>query len=321
MIYKLRVDEEFKHIAPPLSRSEYEELEKSIIAEGCREPITIWDNVILDGHNRYQICRQRDIPFNVRSLHVDSREEAIAWICSNQLGRRNITEASRQYLIGKRFEAEKTLGDRNPNGYNQYIQQKELSPQNRGKPLACVSKYGIAANLGLEYGVAHSTIERYGKYAEAIDQIKEANDDFASSILSGRIIVNQHDVLDMAGLNDQQIRAVARDVPRASHFRLEREQIIDSVRTVRRPASTPAQSQRPQTDLTISTVKDLPSYDPDAEVASLTLTMPSWGSSINRVRQNSKMESVSRRAKNALQKELEVLQSAIDMMNQCLSED
>ena len=73
--------------------------------------------------------------------------------------------------------------------------------------------------------------------------------------------------------------------------------------------------------MTATTVKDMPNYDPDAQVASLTLTMPSWGSSINRVRQNSQMDTVSPRAKAALMKELSALQGAIDMMKQCISEE
>ena len=125
----------------------------------------------------------------------------------------------------------------------------------------------------------------------------------------------------MADLSDQQIRAVARDIPRIPRFRLEREHIIDSVRTVRRPTPSPAQAAKPTTDMTATTVKDMPSYDPDAQVASLTLTMPSWGSSINRVRQNSQMDTVSPRAKAALMKELSALQGAIDMMKQCISEE
>lgn len=124
----------------------------------------------------------------------------------------------------------------------------------------------------------------------------------------------------MADLNEQQIRAVARDIPQTPRYRLEREQIIDSVRTVRKPAHSPS-SNKPLNDMTASTVKDMPSYDPDAQVASLTLTMPSWGSSINRVRQSSQMNTVSQRAKAALLKELEALQCAIDMMKQCISEE
>lgn len=74
MKFKLSVDDEFKRIAPPMSRSEYEELEKSIMAEGCRDPIVVWNGTILDGHHRYVICRHHDIRFNIRShVHGEPR--------------------------------------------------------------------------------------------------------------------------------------------------------------------------------------------------------------------------------------------------------
>ena len=91
MRIRLSIDEEFRQIAPPISKAEHDELERSLIAEGCRDPIVIWDGVILDGHHRYEICRRRNIPFQVKDLRMDCREEAIAWICSKQLGRRNIS--------------------------------------------------------------------------------------------------------------------------------------------------------------------------------------------------------------------------------------
>lgn len=76
MKFRLNVDEEFKKIAPPISRSEYAELEKSIMSEGCRDPIIIWNGVIVDGHNRYVICRHHDIQFNIKTMYFKSREEA-----------------------------------------------------------------------------------------------------------------------------------------------------------------------------------------------------------------------------------------------------
>lgn len=78
MRIRLSIDEEFRQIAPPISKAEHDELERSLIAEGCRDPIVIWDGVILDGHHRYEICRRRNIPFQVKDMHLDCREEAIA---------------------------------------------------------------------------------------------------------------------------------------------------------------------------------------------------------------------------------------------------
>ena len=86
MKFRLNVDEEFKKIAPPISRSEYAELEKSIMSEGCRDPIIIWNGVIVDGHNRYVIFRHHDIQFNIKTVYFESREEAE---CNRHPGKRN----------------------------------------------------------------------------------------------------------------------------------------------------------------------------------------------------------------------------------------
>ncbi len=108
----LQIDPEFSSLIPPLSVSEYHYLEDSIRKEGCREAIIVWGKTIVDGHNRYQICCQWGIHFQTRSMEFDNREEAISWICSTQLGRRNISEETRKYLIGKQFDAEKMITKR-----------------------------------------------------------------------------------------------------------------------------------------------------------------------------------------------------------------
>ena len=54
---ELIIDPEFKELIPPLTAEEYSGLEQSIIAEGCREPIITWDNIIIDGHNSIGFVR------------------------------------------------------------------------------------------------------------------------------------------------------------------------------------------------------------------------------------------------------------------------
>ena len=54
----LSIDPEFKTLIPKLTDSEYGHLEKSIRMEGCRQPIIHWHGVIVDGHNRYEICKR-----------------------------------------------------------------------------------------------------------------------------------------------------------------------------------------------------------------------------------------------------------------------
>lgn len=104
----LKIAPEFKDLIRPLRRKEYLQLEENILDEGCRDPIIIWNDYIIDGHNRYSICTKYSIPFNTISKDFASREEVIVWICKNQLGRRNITEETRKYLIGRQYESEKS---------------------------------------------------------------------------------------------------------------------------------------------------------------------------------------------------------------------
>ena len=60
---RLKTDEEFKHLIRPLRQREYTQLEQNILSDGCRDPIVVWNDVIVDGHNRYEICMRYGIPF------------------------------------------------------------------------------------------------------------------------------------------------------------------------------------------------------------------------------------------------------------------
>ena len=101
-VIKLKIDNDFKRLISPLSGEELCLLEQDPIRDGCREPLSVWNSTILDGHNRYEICTRLKIPFSVQRINLKNREEAIVWICVNQLARRDIAEETLKYLIGKR---------------------------------------------------------------------------------------------------------------------------------------------------------------------------------------------------------------------------
>ena len=63
MEYTLTIDPEFKRLLPALRPEEFRLLEESILAEGCRDPIVVWENIIVDGHNRYEICQKNHLEF------------------------------------------------------------------------------------------------------------------------------------------------------------------------------------------------------------------------------------------------------------------
>ena len=87
----LTIDPEFETFIPPLEAMDYARLKANILADGCREPISVWNGTILDGHNRYRICTENGIPFSTIDISsVHTRAEAFVWMYENQLGRRNL---------------------------------------------------------------------------------------------------------------------------------------------------------------------------------------------------------------------------------------
>ena len=97
----------FQSQIPPLTDDEFKQLEENILKEGkLLSPLIVWGNTLVDGHNRYAILQKHpEIYFSTMPLHFANREEALAWICKNQLGRRNLSPEQKRYLLGKQYES------------------------------------------------------------------------------------------------------------------------------------------------------------------------------------------------------------------------
>ena len=97
----LIIDNDFKNLIPPLTDDEFAQLEKNILRDGIRDPLVVWKNTLIDGHNRHKIAQQHNLPFSVTEMQFLSRNDAIIWIIKNQFGRRNLTAYDRSILALK----------------------------------------------------------------------------------------------------------------------------------------------------------------------------------------------------------------------------
>lgn len=95
---KLKIIPEFKNLIPGLSPQECRGLEESLQSEGCRDPIVTWKGIIVDGHNRYQICTSLKIPFTTIERQFQDETEVKIWIIKNQFSRRNLLPYTRATL-------------------------------------------------------------------------------------------------------------------------------------------------------------------------------------------------------------------------------
>lgn len=97
----IKIDSEFKSLIPPLAAEEYAGLEKSLLEEGCRDSLVLWGDILIDGHNRYEICTKYHIPYETVQRDFDSREDVMLWMMNNQLSRRNLHPLQRVEIAHK----------------------------------------------------------------------------------------------------------------------------------------------------------------------------------------------------------------------------
>lgn len=101
----ITVNEELKAYIDPLTPDEHAALERSILAEGCRDALVLWGDVLVDGHNRYGICQKHGLPFQtVQNTRFQSMEDVHLWMIDQHLGRRSVSDFQRGVLALRKRE-------------------------------------------------------------------------------------------------------------------------------------------------------------------------------------------------------------------------
>ena len=111
---QIKINDVLRDYIDPLTEAERAALERSLLAEGCRDALVLWGDILVDGHNRYAICQQHGIPFKVtQNTSFQSMEDVMLWMIDNHLGRRSVSDFQRgvlalrqQEILARRMEAE-----------------------------------------------------------------------------------------------------------------------------------------------------------------------------------------------------------------------
>lgn len=95
----ITINEELRSFVDPLTAVEYAALERSLLAEGCRDALVLWNDTLIDGHNRYEICKKHGIEFKtVQNTRFSSIEDVMLWMIDNHLARRSVSDYQRGML-------------------------------------------------------------------------------------------------------------------------------------------------------------------------------------------------------------------------------
>ncbi|AZQ63903.1 hypothetical protein EI427_17230 [Flammeovirga pectinis] len=171
---KIHVLDELKRWIRPLTESERTNLKNSIESEGVRDPLTFFfiDNgqkVLLDGHNRYEICEELGgadygYEFEEVIVDIDNIDDAKLWMIKNQVGKRNLSKREMSFYRGHHYLT------------------------NKGKQGNKTGDGKLYDQLAKDYGVGKSTIIRDARIAEILDHVSDA---FKHSYFDGEISVTQ----------------------------------------------------------------------------------------------------------------------------------
>ena len=210
-LQEIQIDSEFEKVCPALTEDEANRLEANILADGeVTSPLIVWNGVLLDGHNRRRIIlRHPELPFTIKEMSFANRYDAVVWICKNQLGRRNITENMKAYLIGMQYKAEKqSHGASDGFRGNRYTSLVS----DRSDHLLKTDPPKTRERVAKDNGVSEGYVQRAELFTQGVNDAEEAVPGVKEAILSGEIKASKKEVAAIAKAPAEERKQLVEDL-------------------------------------------------------------------------------------------------------------
>jgi hypothetical protein len=225
-----------KKFIPPLATDERNQLEQNILQFGCKDPLIVWETqkgiiepqsesksepcyVLLDGHNRHEICQKFGIDFRVNLIEIETLEKAQDFMIDHQLGRRNLSVEQMAYLRGMKYLALKqgrennelkrdnsgkfkTISDGGGKSYHNGENTENDDTENRsGKNYHNGKKEKLSEQLAKEFNVGEKTIRLDADYAKGIERLPI---EIKNEVLQGKSSLKKSEIIEIGKLKDSE---------------------------------------------------------------------------------------------------------------------
>lgn len=205
---------------PPLANDERELLEQNVLQYGCKDPLIVWETInsqldsnshspdqpcfiLLDGHNRYEICQKYSLDFKFTLVELPSLEKAQDFMIDHQLGRRNLSTEQMAYLRGMKYlslkqergKYDRNISKLNPSGHNVHFDKNTSETTDSdlsGHNVHYDKKEKLAEQLAATYNVGEKTIRRDADFAKGVELLPE---EVKSEVLQGKSALNKKDII------------------------------------------------------------------------------------------------------------------------------
>lgn len=302
----LQIDPEFKRLSVPLSPEEEHKLEKSLIREGCLEPISVWHGCILDGHKRYEICSYEEIEFEIKEMNFATREEAVIWVCSKRVEKLNHPCLIYKYLVGKWYRSEKQLAHQKRKKEKRKTLDLEIETRDETGRTVSIPVDRVSIVVAHKVSRTRNAVEKYGSLSKLYDEIAEKDTALFDAIMSERISVTFVRIQEMAKMDSTKLANIRRRLLHEKDVKMRQHKPHPKQTEMEHKKSNSVQIAPLETG-----IKEMPVFDPDMEFRGLMLTIPTWMNAIARARGKTKIEMVSNSTKEQLANTLHKLDEQI----------
>lgn len=270
---EISVLDNLKKFIPPLSSEERQQLEQNILEFGCKDSLTVWETtqstiepaslnpdepkyILIDGHNRYEICQKYGIDFKILIVEFDNLDKVYDFMIDHQLGRRNLSPEQMSYLRGLKYNSLKKnevqrdsngkfLSDEKPSGQNDQTVESSIPQainQLSGQNDQTVKKQSLSEQLAEQFNVGEKTIRRDAAFAKGLDMLPQ---ELKNEVLQGKSIMSKADIIEISKLKssdevDSFIGNINNDnnkldLKETDNVLKEKEKIIQLAKLIKKP--------------------------------------------------------------------------------------
>lgn len=307
MFRVLLIDDEFKSLDIPLTTDQYVTLEYQIRKGLYREPVLVWNDYIIEGFQRYNLYQKYHTFYRVIPEFLSNRYLAVAWSCRKQLTRTDLTANAEAWLLYRLYNTEQKIEQKKR--AKDTFQYKQLSPSTHSVPnliRQVREDTAVLERISAEYKISSATLKRYNAYGKSLDQLERIFPGVRNRILTGDLEVARTRVPDLLRMPRQDLRAMIEN-PRCHR--------LDPPITEKREHTASKRGRRSNSIKLNTGIKEMPAYDPDAELNGLVFTIGAWKSAVSRAIEKSDFDKATITGRVKLQDALSGLLTEINKLN------
>ncbi len=294
-MYRLLLeDEEFKALDLPLTEEKHTALEYVVGNGLCHEPVIVWQDRIIDGYERYQLYQRYHRPYSVKEESFTNRNQVIVWICQHQLARHDLNTNAEAWILSRMHTAKCSLETGDTASDNLSARETRTNIQNQ----ICRDRH-----------ISEASLRRYVAFGKYLDRMEEKHPGVRTRILTGDLKVAREHMKELLAMPADDLQRMI-DNPNCQKLlppKPKKRMRGLSLFRMNAPIC------KPQTG-----IKQMPAYDPDAELNGMTFTVSSWGRTVSRVREKTDFQAATPEGKQRLQQALTGLMAEVNELNQIL---